>query len=147
MGKILFSIVVSLWLSGCSSGGGGSDPVVVEPTVYYAETVTIVNAYEPDEQNITRLYHSVADCMGYAAPEPPVVYVIDDLSTIWADVPDKARGFTRSVGGFVDIYALPEGLNSGTLSHEFVHYLMYRNNETSAYNTNHLSNYFNLCRQ
>jgi len=143
MDKGLICVIVSVWLSACSGGAGSND--TVEPAVYYAETVVVVNASNPDEQYITSLYYAVADCMGYDASELPVVYVVDDLSTIWADVPDNANGFTRSVGGFVDVFVLE--LNDGTLSHEFVHYLLYKNNDTSVYNKEHLSDYFVDCRQ
>ena len=143
MDKGWICVMVSLWLSACSGGSGSDDSV--EPAVYYAEPVVVVNSYAHDEQHITSIYYSVADCMGYEALELPVVYVVDDLSSIWPDVPDNANGFTRSVGGFVDIFVLE--LNDGTLSHEFVHYILYKNNDASIYNKEHLSDYFVDCRQ
>jgi len=149
MDKILLSLIASLWLAGCSSGGGGDDPVAVEPAVYYAETVVIANSTEYSEEHATEVYRLTAECMGYDAPEPPVIYVVDDLTVIWPEISPRSRGLTvHKVGAnTTEIYVLPEGLNDGTLSHEFVHYIFFRNQELDLYiHDEHLPAYFADCR-
>jgi len=148
MDRVLIGMLVVIGLSACGGGSSGGDAeVAISADIHYEETVTVANAIDPDEQHITYIYHSVADCMGYEASELPVIYVVEDLADMWPEVPYGVLGFTRNVGNFTHIFVLDEGLNDRTLSHEFVHYLMYRNHDTSMYNKNHLSEYFDNCRQ
>jgi len=130
---ILFLLVVLL--VGCSS------PSSSPPAPHYEETVTIVNSeVTPNEQYWTHLFHRVANCMGYDVPEPPVVYVVEYIPGR-----PEADGITTYSSSGTTITVMPHTLNDRVMSHEYIHYILFMDNDLSVYNYEHLSDFFTDC--
>lgn len=150
-------IIFSMFIVGCGGGGSSSDGASnvetnvgtndssgsLSPDIHYEETVTIINADNPDEQHFTNTFHRVAQCMGYDAPVAPTIYVLEEFPE---SVSARALGTTSYYAeGQVTIAVHPETLTDYTLSHEFVHYIMFMDNDLSVYNVEHLATFFADC--